>query len=365
MPDVSAQEARSTICNLKKDGLFADSCQEKFNAVGQDDAEKIADLFTLLGKIKNDKNISDYDRMLLAQVVFAALPAQDSPTTQNSSSVFLGWLKNLIKNGNTVYAQEQIMSEEEFKALMASDLQKISDNVPKGDNAWVINVMISRYSWVDDKSRPYYSTQYMESSDPFPNNPNLNPQDITYHVQSRVGSKMSGQTIVAGSNGTSEMIAYSFSIVSWQSPKYETANGPVEEKFITKRRNRSHPSYYGLGHGIDYMEELLNSVKLPHAKLPSENSGQIESEIGEQSGEPKKITCEEFKTIIQTEKCKYFVRMAPIESLDDHNTIRCTNDSAKVVGDEYKKLPISYTYETGEDQCFSDAATTESERRKR
>ena len=41
MPSVSAAEARKTICNVKKEGLFAEACQEKFNIVGKDDGEKI------------------------------------------------------------------------------------------------------------------------------------------------------------------------------------------------------------------------------------------------------------------------------------------------------------------------------------
>ncbi|MBI2074613.1 MAG: hypothetical protein HYT83_02110 [Candidatus Levybacteria bacterium] len=56
MPEVSAAEARATICNLKKEELFSEACQEKFNVVGEDDVEAITELFILLGRIQNDKN---------------------------------------------------------------------------------------------------------------------------------------------------------------------------------------------------------------------------------------------------------------------------------------------------------------------
>src|SRR3989339_988371 len=62
MPIVTAAEARTTICNLKKERLFAEACQSKFNIVGKEDVERIAELFVLLNKIQNDKSISDYDR---------------------------------------------------------------------------------------------------------------------------------------------------------------------------------------------------------------------------------------------------------------------------------------------------------------
>lgn len=262
MPFVSAQEARITICNLKKEGLFSQTCQSKFDVVGKEDGEKITELFVLLDKIQNDKSIPDYERLLLAQAVFAALPIGDNPESGLFRQSLFSRLKDYLTSQITVYAQEKGMSEEEFKDLMKKDLQKMVDSLPKEDNSWVINIMVSKYSWKDGKPQPLYSHQYMESFDPFPNNPNVNTKDINYHVQSAVGSKASGQTV------DSEMIGYSFTIQSWKSQEYTSKEGPIEEKFLVRKRNRSDSSYLG----EPYLNNLLDAVKMPSTKRSIESS---------------------------------------------------------------------------------------------
>ena len=306
MPSVSAAEARKTICNLKKEGLFTQACQSKFDVVGKEDGEKIAELFAILDKIQNEKSISDYERLLLAQAVFAVLPTKDNPETYLYRPSLLSRLRDYLTGQFTVYAQEQAMSEGEFKKQMERDLQGVVDSLPKGNNAWVITAVVSKYSWLDGKSQPLYSHQYAESFDPFPNNPNVNTRDITYHIQSVVGSKASGQTADVGGpsyKGTSEMIAYSFTIMSWNSKEYTSADGPVEEKFLVSRRNLSDSFYQG----EYYLNSLLNSVKMPSTKRSIESSDKNESGIDSQTNAPKEITCEEYKRLYGSKECRYSI----------------------------------------------------------
>ncbi|RJQ24855.1 hypothetical protein C4577_06955 [Candidatus Parcubacteria bacterium] len=307
MPEVSAAEARTTICNLKKERLFAEACQSKFNIVVQEDVERIAELFVLLNKIQSDKSVSDYDRLLLSQAVFAALPTKDSPESYLYQPSILSRLKDYLISQNVVYAQEKGMSEEEFKKQMERDLQGVVDGLPKGNNAWVITVMVSKYSWIDGKRRPTYSQQYAQVFDPFPNNPNVNRQDINYNVGSVVGSKMSGQTVDVGGQsyrGTSKMIAYSFTIMSWKSQEYTNADGlSVEEKFLVSRRNFTENLYLG----EHYLTTLLDSVKMPSAKRPAESSDKKESEKDNQTNAPKEITCEEYTRLIGSKDCRYWI----------------------------------------------------------
>ncbi|OGE31172.1 hypothetical protein A3C59_04160 [Candidatus Daviesbacteria bacterium RIFCSPHIGHO2_02_FULL_36_13] len=308
MPSVSAAEARTTICSLKREALFAQACQNKFDIVGKEDGEKIAELFVLLNKIQDDKSISDYERLLLAQAVFAVLPTKDSPEAYLYQPTLLSRLEDYLAGQNIVYAQEKGISEEEFKKMMERDLQNVVGNLPKGDNAWVINIMVSKYSWIDGKSRPLYSHQYLVSYDPFPVNPNVNTHDITYHIQSVVGSKTSGQTVDVGGpsyKGTSDMMAYSFSIMSWNSKQYSKDDGSVEEKFFVKKENFSDSSYQG----EPYLNNLLDAVKMPSTKRPIESSDKNGSKVDEQADqanvESKNITCEEWINLGLSE-CKYY-----------------------------------------------------------
>ena len=101
LPFVSHAEARLAVCDKMKEQLFAEICQKKFERVGKNDTEKISALFSLLKKIENDRNISDYDRLLLAQTVFASLPTKDSPLANSPGfSSTLVQIKNFIIREN-------------------------------------------------------------------------------------------------------------------------------------------------------------------------------------------------------------------------------------------------------------------------
>ncbi|OGE31663.1 hypothetical protein A2631_00760 [Candidatus Daviesbacteria bacterium RIFCSPHIGHO2_01_FULL_44_29] len=248
MPSVSATQARGTICNMKKEGLFTEACQEKFNIVGKDDKEKLAELFGLIKKIKNDKSLSDYDRLLLSQAVFAALPNKDSPQ-ESPQRVNFYRLPSLIK---TVFAQDGLINEEELKKLMKEDLQNVL-NIPKGDNAWVISVTVARYSWKDGVRQPAYFDDYGESRNPYPNNPNVDEGTLPYNVRSVVGE------LSLNEGGDSIQVAWSFQIQSWKSEKFA---GYVEKEFITSRSDKSDANYRNTGNPF-YLTTLLEEVKFP------------------------------------------------------------------------------------------------------
>lgn len=314
-PSVSLPQARATICNMKKEGLFARACQEKFNVVGKDDGEKLAELFTFVKKIQDDKSLSDYDKLLLGQVVFASLPTKDSPQALLDHSL-LAHLRDFLKSKNVVYAQDLIMSEKEFKSLMTDDLGRVLD-LPKGNNSWVINIMVSKYQWVDGVRQPIYSDQYKESVDPYPGNPVelKDKSKITYNVSSVVGSRATSQQILEGPfKGTGEMIAYSFSIMSWYSPPYGSdsvlikAEAGPDAKYLTSRQDRSEENYSG----ENLLSDLLSKVKMPSREQAkkSESKTTTKSEVKESQPEVKpgdKITCEQVWKIVGSDECEKFV----------------------------------------------------------
>lgn len=356
MPFVSAAEARATICNLKKEELFAQVCQSKFDVVGKEDVEKITELFALLEKIQNDKSIPDYERLLLAQAVFAALPIGDNPETSLYQPTLLTRLKDYLTSRNIAYAQEKAMSEEEFKKMMERDLKNVVDSLPKGDNAWVINIMVSKYSWIDGKSRPLYSHQYLESFNPFPNNPNVNTRDINYNIRSIVGSKAASQTVDVGGpyKGTSEMFAYSFTIVSWNSKEYTSKDGAVEEQFLVDRWDFSDANYWGEHH----LTGLLDAVKMPPTKRPTESPDEKKSKLDSLTNAQGRLTCEGMGKIIGSKECPQWVMqdyekgLWCAQSMDE--LVIYTADGNGVA--LFKNRPPDYTLLTTDMSCLSEDA---------
>jgi len=164
----SQAEARTVICSKMRGDLFDDACQEKFNNVSKNDSEKIAELFSLVEKIKNDSQLSDYERLLIARLVFAALPTKDSPDGARSSlrEKFETAFRLKIAHGEELN-DGLAMSDGEFRKLMTDDLRTVVD-LRKGDNAWAVQVMVSKYSWVNGERQPIYSDEYLEAYDPFP-----------------------------------------------------------------------------------------------------------------------------------------------------------------------------------------------------
>jgi hypothetical protein len=304
MPSVSAVQARETICDLKKENFFAQICQEEFDVVGKEDLEKITKLSVLLDEIRNDKNLSDYDRLLLGQLIFASLPTKESPLTYDAVSFFLPFeFQSFV-----AHAQESnnnsAMSEEEFRQLMADDLESVIGNLSEGDNAWVISVMVAKHQWIDGERQPIYSDIYSESYDPYPGI-STEPKDeskIRYHVRSSVGSRSvsQNQPQADGSfNGNSEMISYYFSINSWHSPVYGSdsvlvlAEAGPDAQYLTSRQDLSEAEYSG----EDLLSDLLAKVPMPSRDQPRDQAEENESK---RSGEfPRYYTHEEWQAIIE------------------------------------------------------------------
>lgn len=293
VPAVSFAQARATICNVKKEGLFAEACQEKFNVVGKDDKELLAELFALFKRIQDDKSLSDYDKLLLGQVVFASLPTKDSLLSKLDHSL-LAHLRDFLKIKNIIYAQDLIMSEEEFKTMMTDDLKGVMD-LPKGNNAWVINVMVSEYQWINGVRQPIYADQYLESYDPYPgvSTEAKDESKILYNVRSIVGSRATSQKMFMGPfKGTGKMTLYSFTIMSWYSPPYGSdsvltkAEAGPDAKYLTSRQDRSEENYSG----ENLLSDLLNKVKMPSREQPKKG----ENKITLFGGSSNELDCQKF-----------------------------------------------------------------------
>ncbi len=289
-PFVSHQQARATICQTMKGQLFNEVCEKKFESVGKSDTVKIGALLTLLKTIENDRGISDYYRLLLAQAVFASLPTKDSPLARSPEfSATLAKHNNSTIRKNIAYAKESNnnsgMGEEEFKKMMADDLAKIVGNLPKGDNAWVINVAVSTYGWVNGVRQPIYSKEYVASYNPYPgvsteDKAEREQYDMT-HVQSRVGSFATNQEMYNGllTEGSGEMIGYSFSMASFYSKPYSSDSvltlaeaGPSEYDY-----NNTHDFTEKNYEGGDLLADLLANIKMPARQQPKQDSPKTES----------------------------------------------------------------------------------------
>lgn len=283
LPFVSHAQARATICDKMKGKLFDEICQEKFNSVGKNDSEKIGTLFLLLKKIENDQSISDYERLLLAQAIFASLPTKDSPLTQRLGfNELLAKLKNGVIGQSVAHAEgvydSLTMGEEEFKKMMLIDLKNVVGNLPEGDNAWIIQVMVSKYRWINGEKQPIYSQVFEESFNSYPgvsteDKSKWEKFDMT-HVQMRVSAYASDQAMYSGSftEGSGEMIAYSFSMASWKSKSYDSdsvlvvaESGPAQ-KYLVSRNDYSEENY----EGDNLLSDLLRKVKMPDRYLSSE-----------------------------------------------------------------------------------------------
>ena len=314
LPFVSHEQARKTVCDKMKGQIFDEICQKEFDGVGKNDAEKIGALFSLLQKIEKDRGINDYERSLLAQAVFASLPTKDSPLAQSSEfSATLSKLKNFIVRGNVAYAKESNnnlgMGEEKFKKAMMDDLQKMTNGLPREDNAWTLNVTVSKYGWVNGVRQPIYSKVYMSSYNPYPGT-SLDTTVVPYdgaviesksayeqfllnHVQSYIGAFATNQAMYSGplTEGSGEMIAYSFSMASFYSKPYGSDSvlilaeaGPPEYDY-NNTHNFSEANY----EGDDLLANLLSGVQMPprersvkdqQEKSKSQNDSEGLSQIG-------------------------------------------------------------------------------------
>lgn len=228
LPFVSRQQARVIICDRTKGEFFDEICKSKYYNLAKNNREGLTAMLSLVEKINNRRDLSDYQRYLLAQLISASLPTKDSPLAYIPSF-------SIISGKNIVRAQEVDKSEDTIKAQMKKDLEEIIYDLPQGDNAWVINVMISKYKWVNGERQPIYSEEYAESFDPFSGvdgnqfYKNEDERDVIWHMRSFTNSQMLSQTVTKGSSNeqTSEEICYSFTIGSrFSVPKWDTLVPP-------------------------------------------------------------------------------------------------------------------------------------------
>lgn len=150
------------------------------------------------------------------------------------------------------------------------------------------------------------------------------------------------------------MIAYSFTIMSWNSREYTGENGSMEEKFLVRKRNRS-DSFYLEEH---YLNNLLDAVKMPSTKKPVESSDK-DGQTDQMKGEPRDITCEELKKIMAGE-CKQPSFISSGENLTGDLKIWCFSDKESLddydfISDVTKTQPPDYTMKSSEwKKCKED-----------
>lgn len=261
MPEVTHAQARANICGKMNGGFYDKVCASGFDNVSLNDDEKIITLLSLFQTIANDSVVSDYDRYFLGHLLFASLPTKDGAVSRMPD--FLEMAGKLLAHIIAIPAIAQTKSTQPadmrgFSEQLARDFVSTLYDLPDGDNAWVINVMVSKYRWVDGKRQPVYSEQYTESFNPFPVNPLVNDGDITYHLRSFMDSKsvtIDESNVLPPYQGTAGvMMAYSFNIMSWNSPSYGHDETIPEEKLQT-RKNFSEVGYDGTSH----LDELFDT----------------------------------------------------------------------------------------------------------
>ena len=315
LPFVSHEQVRANVCNVMNTAMFREVCREKFNQVSKEDSEKIGELFILLKKIETNNIISDYDRLLLSQVIFASLPTKNSPLTQKSKyQTIKSNLNDLITIKMIAQAKESNnnlgMGKEVFKNLMVADLEKIVGNLPKGDNAWTLSINVSKYKWVNGERQPIYSEQYGETYNPYPGETWKKTDwelEELYHVQSRVGAYSATQNItdINTAQGENEMIVYSFNIISWHSRPHTddvtTLSAAIPEKYMTSRNNFTEDRYGG----DDLLSDLLNTVSMPSREKPKDKNDKKSNKEIPSPGTP--IASSEAESIGGTPGCEGWV----------------------------------------------------------
>ena len=261
--DVAPVQARANICGAISGGFYDQICDNKFDNIFKNDDEKLAQLFSLIQNVKEDNTISDYDRYYLANLLLVSLPTKDSSIS--SVSEMLKMAGELIQRAATAaaFAKEPAPNTNvrNFDEQMARDIVSTVYDLPKGDNALVINIMVSKHAWVDGRREPIYSEQYTESFNPFPVNPSVMPENITYHLKSFINSNsLSGNEWRPNIHeGISVMMAYSFSIQSWYS-QGAGHDDAAPETNLKSRKNFSENEYDGTGH-MDELMAILERVE--------------------------------------------------------------------------------------------------------
>ncbi|MDP3769910.1 MAG: hypothetical protein Q8R40_03170 [bacterium] len=261
--NVAPAQARTNICGAMSGSFYDQICDSKFDNISKNDDEKLVQLFSLIQNVKEDNTISDYDRYYLANLLLVSLPTKDSSIS--SVSELLKIAGELIQRaaGVVAFAQESTpnTNTRNFDEQMARDIVSTVYDLPKGDNAWVINIMVSKYAWVDGRRDPIYSEQYTESFNPFPANSSVMPENITYHLKSFVNSQSVGidESRPNIHEGTSVMMAYSFTIQSWHS-QGAGHDDAVPETNLISRKNFSEKEYDGTGH-TDELLAILERVE--------------------------------------------------------------------------------------------------------
>ena len=212
VPYISHNQSRQTICEFAVLPDFKELCNEKYSNVSAGDMATIDELIATLDKAKEDSSLSDYDRFLVGQLVFASLPIG----TGKDAMVIPRYPMSLIPEVNA----QASMTQAEYANLLAGDLSSVLANCPaSGFDNWVINASCSVHSWVNRERQPIYSKTYAEVGGPCAFSDAGAVEG--FRVSNIVNTKLSSEQNFTDAQGVSSQIACSFTCGSYNCPKYE------------------------------------------------------------------------------------------------------------------------------------------------
>ncbi|MDD5145968.1 MAG: putative Ig domain-containing protein, partial [Candidatus Pacebacteria bacterium] len=220
-PYVSHTQARANICRNPTNPIVKKACQKEYDEVAQDDTEKIDALFGILDEAKKDTDISDYDKYLVAQVVFTSLPNGANPAAFNIPAT--SWLVNFAERflaQITAGVPKTGISRAEYEKQLLDDLASVRKNCPSpGYENWTLYVSCSEISWVNGKRQPTYSKEYSETGGPCA----FSEAGTTegFDVQSTIETKMKSEYRFSDASGKENQIACAFTCGSYSCPKLE------------------------------------------------------------------------------------------------------------------------------------------------
>ena len=261
-PYVSREQTRVAICSKAAGAIFKNVCQKEFDKVAKSDDERIDQLFLVLDQAKNDSQLSDYDKFLLSQLVFATLPAKDSPAAFNSNAPSrFNNFNNIF--GEAVKAQATGISRAQYEKHLIDSLASIKQNCPaEGDDAWILTAMCSEYTWINGVRQPIYSQDYGEAGGACVFTPAGEAEAAKLaHYRSDIEIKMRREyDFFDSAKNTSSQIACAFSCISHKCPEPDKEKNKPVDVYI---KVYTEPGYVG----PNLLQKLLNATYKPVKKI--------------------------------------------------------------------------------------------------
>lgn len=265
-PYVSREQIRLIICGKITGAYIKKVCQKKYDKVAKNDNVSVNELYQALDQAKNDSSLADYDKYLLSLLVFAALPAKDSPEAAEAKAPARPEIFSNIFGGKAL-AQELSISREEFKKKLISSFKAFRQNCPKaGDDAWILRAMCSEHVWINGVRQPIYSNDYSEAGGycVFTDEGEKEAENLTNN-QSDIETLIDSKTGSIDIKHTSSQTACAFSCNSHKCPE------PDKEKKIM---DANFKDYTESGYaGGDLLREIVGRAADSPANTKCEKAG--------------------------------------------------------------------------------------------